>query len=210
MRKVLFIVLFGMLVLAVAAQNVEPYGEMAKPVTMVFNVEATNLVGKIIQSLGELEGVEIDKKTGEPKFEIEKWNSNFPQTSWMATNAAQMDLESIKVWWTPPKPPPQKVSAGGGDIKPLRSEIWLVVGCLKTNNQASVVRIRREWTYNARNHFPYTEIPLWRSDSANSGSYPSDRKWLHQFLQEGASSTEYDDVVYSSKILEILKGLPSK
>jgi hypothetical protein len=178
---------------------------MTKPVTMIFKADMTTLEKAIIQDLNQLQGVTIDSNRGEPKFEKKKWRRNFPKSSWMATNAAEMDMETIRIWWMPPKPPPQKVSDGGKNIKPVQSEIGIDIGCLKTNRQASVVCLVREWTYNARNHIPYTEIPLLRSDSTDLGSYSSDRKWLRHLLPEAEFSAEYSEVIYSSKIMEILK-----
>jgi hypothetical protein len=116
----------------------------------------------------------------------------------------------MTVWWMPPKPPPQKVSEGGKNIKPVRSVICITIGCLKTNHQACAVQVEREWTYNARMHVPYTEIPLLRGESSEQGSYLSDHKWLHQLAPKKELSVEYTYGAYDSKILEILKTLPVK
>jgi hypothetical protein len=210
MKTIAFLLLIGTLGGMCEAQPVEPYGDMAKSVTMIFKEDKAVLEGRIIENLGRLQGVEIDSKTGKPKIEKKVWRPHWPRESSLATNAAQMEMESITVWWTPPKPPPQKVSEGGSNIKPVRSEIWIVVGCLKTNHQASVIRLRREWTYNARNHVPYTEIPLFRGNSSNGGGYPSDHDWLHQLASGKEYPIEYDDLAYDSKILDVLKTLPSK
>ncbi|MEI7851464.1 MAG: hypothetical protein WCH86_06485 [Kiritimatiellales bacterium] len=203
MKMSIFLFLIGALSGICHAQKMEPYGDMAKPVTMIFNEDMATLMERIVQNLEQLQGVEKDSKTGKPRFERKVW-----RPSLMTTNTTQMDLESITVWWTPPKASPQKVSNGGGNIKPLRSEIWIVVGCLKTNRQASVIRLRREWTYNIRAHIPYTEIPLCRTERKSGGSYLSDRDWLHQLAPEKEHPGEYDDVVYASNILQVLRTIP--
>lgn len=193
------------LVAVVSAQEVEPYGDMTKAVTMVFNEDMATLEQHVVDGLSRLQGVETDQKTGMPHFEKKLWRPNM-----MVTNVSQMDMVSIKVFWMPPKPPPQKVSAGGSNIKPLRSTVWIVVGCLKTNHHASVVRLEREWTYNARAHIPYTEIPLCRTDDSSQGSYPSDREWVRQLAPEAKYPVEFTCLEFDSRILEVLKTLPTK
>jgi hypothetical protein len=209
MKKLVFIFLL-LLGLKCFAQKIEPYGDMTKSATIVFNEDKAKLEQRIVENLGQLKGVEIDGKTDKPKLEKKAWRPDWPRESWMATNVSQMDMESIKVWWMPPKPSPQKISEGGSNIKPVRSQIWIVVGCLKTNRQASVICLEREWTYNVRSHFPYTEIPLFRGNSSDGGSYPSDHDWLHQLAPRKEYPVEYSCVEYDSKILEVLKTFPPK
>ncbi|HEY1719381.1 MAG TPA: hypothetical protein VGH42_13970 [Verrucomicrobiae bacterium] len=195
------------------AQKVEPYGDMTKPITVIFKEDKDLLEQRIIQNLASLQDVEIDSKTGKPKLEkrtLKPNTRNFSKDSDINVGLAQMDDELIKVWWMPPKPPPQKISEGGSNIKPVRSEITIEIGCLKTNRQASVVRVWREWTYNARTHVPYTEIPLLRGEDSNGGSYASDREWVHQLAPTKEFSTNLNDVVWDPEILEILKTLPVK
>jgi hypothetical protein len=206
MKISLLPLLIGALIGTCEAQQMEPYGDMAKSVTMIFNDDITTLRQKIIENAGQLQGVEIDSKTGKPKLETTVLK---PQ-SWDYDNTVQMNLECISVPWMPPKPPPQKISQGGGNITPLRSKIRIFLGCLKTNSYASVISIDREWTYRAWNHFPYTEIPLWKSAQDRQGSYPSDHDWLHKLAPGKEYPTEFSCVEYDSKILEILKTLPSK
>ena len=211
----------GILILAIGAleitchgQMVEPYGTMAEPATVIFNEDKAILEQRIIQNLGRLQGVETDAKTGEPIFEKSAyhpdWPKEWPLYSSLATNIAQMEMDSIRVWWQPPKPASQKISQGGRDIKPVRSEIWIVVGCLRSNRQASVVRLCREWTYNLRAHIRYTEIPLWRMDQSRDGSYASDHKWLRQLAPGKDYPVEYSCAEYDSRILQVLRTLPPR
>lgn len=211
MRKFVFI--FLLLGFNSFAQKVEPYGDMTKPITIIFKEDKDLLEQHIIQNLAILQGVEIDDKTGKPSLEkrtLKPDTWNFSKDSDINVGLDQMDDELIKVWWMPPKPTPQKISEGGSNIKPVRSEITIEIGCLKTNRQASVVRVRREWTYNARTHVPYTEIPLLRGEDSNGGSYASDREWVHQLAPTKEFSTNLNDVVWNPEILEILKTLPVK
>jgi hypothetical protein len=211
MRK--FVVIFLLLGFNSFAQKVEPYGDMTKPITIIFKEDKDLLEQHIIQNLANLQGVEVDSKTGKPSLEkrrLKPDTSNFSEDSEINAGLAQIEDELITVWWMPPKPSPQKISEGGGNIKPLRSEITIEIGCLKTNRQASVVCLEREWTYNARLNVPYTEIPFLRGDNSNVGSYPSDRQWVHQLVPNNEYSTNFACVIWDPKILEILKSLPVK
>ena len=42
---------------------------MGKSVTMIFNEDMAVLRRKIIENVGQLQGVEVDSKTGKPKLE---------------------------------------------------------------------------------------------------------------------------------------------
>ena len=195
------------------AQKVEPYGDMTKPITIIFKEDKDLLEQHIIQNLANLQGVEVDSKTGKPNLEkrtLKPDTSNFSEDCEINVGLAQMEDELITVWWMPPKPPPQKISEGGSNIKPVRSQITIEIACLKTNHQASVVQFEREWTYNARTHIPYTEIPFLRSDNSNGGSYPSDLQWIHKLAPNKEYPTNYSDVIWDPQILEILKTLPAK
>ena len=78
------------------------------------------------------------------------------------------------------------------------------VGCLRTNPQAVVVRLSRKWTYNARTHIPYTEIPLWRGKSTEQGSYSSDGIWLRRLMPEKARASFLEEVVYGENVVAAL------
>jgi len=211
MEKPVFIFLL-LLGLNSFAQKVEPYGDMTQSVTAIFNQDKDSLEKRVVQTLENLQGVETDKNTGRPKLEKRtlKPDWSFSKDSEINTGLTQMDNELITVWWMPPKPSPQKTSEGGGNIKPRRSEITIEISCLKTNHQASVVRLEREWTYSARAHFPYTEFPLWRTVDSRQGSYASDRQWMHYLIPNLEYSTNFTCVVWDKRIMEILKRLPAK
>jgi hypothetical protein len=72
-----------------------------------------------------------------------------------------------------------------------------------------VIRVDREWSYDIRAHVRYTEIPLWTTAQDRQGSYQSDHHWLHKLAPGKEYPTEFSCVEYDSKILDILKTLPS-
>jgi hypothetical protein len=214
MKANLYTMLCGLLAGTAFAQYVEPYGGSAKPhpLTVIFNADMADLEKRVIDNLNQLQGVKVDSVTGKAQYEkrpLPAADTVFSKESEPAKNIAQMNREIITVWWRPPKPRPQKISGGGRNVIPPRSRIDIVIGCLKANRNATVVQIVREWTYNERSHVPHTEIPLWRANSTDSGSYASDHIWLHALMPGKEVPPESDEAVYDSKVLQVLKSLPS-
>src|SRR5260221_7105672 len=142
-------------------QGVEPSGDMTVKPSAVFSCDVTLIENRIVETLGQLQGVEHNTQSGGQRFQRREWKPDFPKDSWMAKNCALMSLAIFEVQWMPPKPPSQKTSNGGGNIKPVSSKITIDSGYLKTNCQAVVVRLSRESAYNPRTHIAYNQISLW-------------------------------------------------
>jgi len=178
----------------------------ATPAIAVFNKDETLLKKEILENLDRLQGIEKDAKTGRPPVENRKWHRAYERGSVWGKNAALMDSEDYIARWTPPPDPHCP------DAEPRLSEIWITIGCLKTNHRACAVELSRRWVYNARNHIPYTNIPLWRSDFEESfDTYASDHEWLQQLTPVVQYGKKHHEPVnlYDMVIMQQLKALPS-
>lgn len=189
------------------ASKVEPYGEMTSKPCVVFDCDSAVIRSNIVKTMGRLAGVVL--RPDGVEFEQRAWKPDFEGGSWMAKNCALMDFTIFEVKWMPPKPGPQKVSDGGGDIRPVLSKITITCGVLRRNSKAVVVRVEREWTYNELLHIPYTEIPLGRLDNAEQGSYLSDRVWLRDLASAHEFSAFPTDVEYADEVVAALESVPS-
>ena len=188
------------------AEEMEPTQDMSSQPSVIFYSDVGQIKDQIVRTLSQLQGVDL--ASGAPRFETREWQPDFPKDSWMAKNCASLQFTIYEVSWIPPKPAPQLVSNGGRNIKPVRSKIMIVCGSLIANRKAVVVRLSREWTYDALLHIPYTEIPLWRSEQSKQGSYSSDRSWLHNLMPDKDRGSFAVEVEYDDKVLGALANIP--
>ncbi len=187
------------------AQKVEPYGEMHETIVVVFRRDSRDVVRRAIAASGQLQGVEVEAKSKQPKMKLEVRHLDFPKGSWMRQNADQLDVKSLTLWWTPPKAPPQRISEGGKYIRSLRSSIDIDIASLRGKQSPTAVFLRRRWDYRGLGHIPYTEVPLPPLRTSDSGSYSSDKAWVRN-LALGVQKTEFKNtIIYSPEVLSSLK-----
>jgi hypothetical protein len=204
------IVLLAVFAGRVWGQTVEPSSDMMDTPAVILAEDVDSVQGRVIRDLGELKGAAGAGITTAPLYNRRSWTPEFPHDSWMAKNCALMDFTIFEVSWMPPKPSAQIVSKGGSNLIPELSKIEIVVGWLRGNRRAVVVWLAREWKYNAQMHFPYTEIPLWRSGSSRQGSYASDHDWLTKISTNSRRAFFTHEVEYSPDILKALQSINSE
>jgi hypothetical protein len=118
-----------------------------------------------------------------------------------------MKLEKMKFLWMPPPVSRKKVSEGG-DIKPLRSPLWITFGTLKTNETLTFVSLTRTLEQRAVMHIPFTEIPFGRGQVTDYGCYPSDLLWLRTLLGTNQPVKEFFvDLDCDTNVITTLKEL---
>jgi hypothetical protein len=148
-------------------------------IAMIYNASPEVLKKAILAQGKDLWRIEVDNKSGQVLAEqLTNKKSNFKP---MREAEALMKLEKMKFFWMPPAVPRQKVS-GGGNIKPLRSPIWITFGTLKTNETSTFVSLTRTLEQRATMHIPFTEIPFGRGGVTDYGCYHSDLLWLRTLL----------------------------
>lgn len=204
------IVLLAVFAGRVWGQTVEPSGDMLDTPAVILAEDVDSVQARVIRDLGDLKGTVDAAISIAPLYKSRSWTPEFPPDSWMARNCALMDFTIYEVSWMPPNPSAQIVSKGGSNVIPELSKIEIVVGWLKGNRRAVVVWLAREWKYNAQQHFPYTEIPLWRSGSSRRGSYASDHDWLTKISPNSQRTLFAHEVEYSPDILKALQSINSE
>ena len=190
---------------SIRAQEVEPYGEMNKTIAVIFDRNKNDVIIKLIATLAQVKGVEVDAKTGKALVKMKVRHVNFSHGTWMRENAEQLDIQDFSLWWTPPQAPPQKISGGGKHIRSLRSSIDIEIASLKGRQSPTVVFFRRSWEYRGMAHVPYTEIPLLPLRSSDSGSYSSDKTWVRNLAPRTVRTELANKIIYSPEVLSALK-----